>query len=274
MRWTSRLFGVLGGSAFTACLSLAVNAQCTGPQAPVERLPDGTPLYVKPGQNFHLNLTGLNNLPPEQASAILNGLTEWAGINGITFDYSSTTPGSPGTIYVHQGSGFNSDGFGQWSAGGGGYPANQITGGDIQFDLGYVVPGPPSFPAFDPNGSDAADYLRGLGSHEMGHVLGLNDTPDAGTQQQTSNSTMGGDLGTNNRGGAPTSKTPNDCDKQTEKDQGNSAGAAAGSGGGSGGGDGSGGSGGGGFGGGSGGGGGGCSGYSEWDDSTNTLTYY
>lgn len=255
-------------------------AQCSGNQAPPE-MTNGNPpqpVYVPQGQHFHLNVAALSNYTSSQAADLINGITAWAGVNGISFDYVSAPPG-PGVITVQPGSNLGSIGLGNFFYGGSGAAANQITGGLIQIDLNYVSPngatGP--FSAYDANQPNADTYLTGIGAHEMGHVLGLNDTADAGQANQTSTSVMGGSLGTNNNGDAgskpaPTSNTPTDCDKATVGAQ---AAANSGSGGGGGGSTGTGGGDGSGSGGSSGdGGGGGCGGYTEWDDSTNTLTYY
>lgn len=266
--------GVMTALVAPLAIVAASNAQCSTDQAPHETVGNPPqPLFVPPNQNFHLNVSALSSYPSQQAADIIKGLTEWAGVNGITFDYVSAAPG-PGVITVQSGSNFGSTGSGQWNSGGSGAANNQITGGTISFDLGYIAPG--GFPGFDANLPNADNYLVGLAAHEMGHILGLDDIPNASTSGQTSTSVMGGQIGTNNNGMGntppnPTSTAPTDCDKSSVSSGSNGTG---GGGGGSSSGDGSGdGSGGGGSAGD--GGGGDCGGgYQEFDDSTNTVTYY
>jgi hypothetical protein len=249
--------------------------QCSGDQAPLEAT-TGTPpvpLYVAPGQAFHLNVAALgsgNGFSTQEAADIINGLQEWAGVNGISFDYVSAPPG-PGVITVQGGS--NSDGVEhtQYNYGDPGYASNQITGGTIQFDLGHVYRDPGgafSYNAYDPNAPNADAYLTSDAAHGMGHVLGLDEVANSGLSTQTSTSVMGGQIGPNNNGfqgtpPAPTGNTPTDCDKASVVNQGAANTGSGGGGGGN-------------SGGGGGGGGGNCYswGYEYWDDSTNTLTYY
>ena len=259
------------------CASLPAAAQCSGDQAPPETTNGNPPqpVYVAPGQPFHIDISALSNgFTTSQAADIVNGIMEWANVNGIQFDFVAAAPG-PGVITVQAATGLGSDGYGQYNYGGTGYAPNQITGGTISFDLGYVSNACAAGPclAYDPNALNADAYLMGLAAHEMGHVLGLDDVNNAGTSQQTSSSVMGGQIGTNNNGDAgtpsdPTSTGPTDCDKATVSTQ-STANTSSGGGSGSGGLSGS-----------TGGGGGGgfdcynSGGYSEWDDGSNSVTYY
>jgi hypothetical protein len=267
------------------------SAQCSGAQAQNEQT-NATPpqnLFVPTGQTFYVNVDAITNAyTTSQAADIVNGINSWAGVNGLNLIFASR-PSGFGVITVSPGTNLGSDGFGAAIYGAyppGGYAApNQITSGTIQFDLSYQIQncanaGGGSCSAYDPNAPNADVSLQGTAAHEMGHVLGL-DNVNQDPCQQTSNSVMGGDCGTNNNGdgqsqSAPTSNGPTDCDKQNVSAQ-----ASANSGSGGGGGEGGGGSSSGGTSGGASNVGGGndvpdctASGYEDWDDSTNTLTYY
>jgi hypothetical protein len=229
-------------------------------------------LFVAPGQIFHLNVAALgsgNGFSTQEAADIINGLQEWAGVNGVNFDYVSAPPG-PGVITVQAGTNLPSVEFATPVYGALGFASNQITGGKIQFQLDYMANSgtPNAFLGYDPNAPNADSYLTSDAAHGMGHVLGLDDVANAGFSTQTSTSVMGGQIGPNNNGfqgtpPAPTGNTPTDCDKASVANQGAANTGSGGGGGGN-------------SGGGGGGGGGNCYiwGYEYWDDSTNTLTYY
>ena len=255
-------------------------ADCSGAQAQntVDQV-SGQYVYVPQGKAFHVNLNAveatLNAASSTALASFEAGIKSWAQTSGITIVFDSSAPGGAGVVTVTNSTTIDSVGMGSASFGGSGVKSNQITGGSIQLNLGF------SFPcttgvcrAYDPQAPNADRELTGLGAHEMGHVLGLQDTTDSENPctTQKSTSVMGGQCGTNNNGdgmspAAPTSTTPTNCDKENVQAN-SSVGPRAPSGGGSGGGNVGGG------GGGGRGGGGTCYGYEEWDDSTNTLTYY
>lgn len=216
-----------------------------------------------------------NGFSTSETADIINGLQEWFGVGGIRFDFLSASPG-PDVITVQAGTNLPSIEFAIYSYGGSGVAPNQITGRTIGFQLNYVDP-VASYSAYDPNAPNADSYLSGTAAHGLGHILGLNDVGNAGLSTQTSTSVVGGQIGPNNNGfqgtpPAPTSNTPTDCDKSSVRIQ-SAANTSSASGGSSNSG-GDGGSGSDGYGGGSGGGGCYSSGYTYWDDTRNSLTYY
>lgn len=197
---------------------VVADTTCSGNQAGNESDDSGT-LYIKQGQTFHvnINLPGISN---QQLTDIQNGINSWAGTSGISIVYDSSTPG-PGVITVNLNSAISEVGYGFWAAGGGSLPGNQITGGTISFNFGFKFAcSTGSCLAYDPNAPNADNFLTGVAAHEMGHILGLDNTSDSADPcTQTSTSVMGGACGTNNNGDgmskpAPTSTSPTSCDKQ------------------------------------------------------------
>ena len=92
-----------------------------------------------------------------------------------------------------------------------------LGGVNISFNKNVQIPG--VGPAYDPTLPGAVPFFTGTVAHEIGHVLGLNDTGEVPCHA-TSTSVMGPGCATNNQGTAlsrpdPTSSAPTDCDKAT-----------------------------------------------------------
>lgn len=251
-----------------------VNAQttCSGNQANNEQV-NGSDLYIAKGQTLHVNMN-LPGLSQQQLTDIQKGIQSWAGTSGMSIVFDSSAAG-PGVITVGLDPKLPDVGFGGFHTAPN-QPPNQVSSGKISFNFGFQMNCTTGTCfAYDPNAPNADNYLTGLAAHEMGHVLGLNDTTDAGEcGGQTSTSVMGGACGTNNNGDGispptPTSTAPTSCDKQNVQQQTNlntvTGGGKTGgpyvydpgTGGGTG-----------------GGGGTGCYWYDDWNDATNTLTDY
>lgn len=196
----------------------AASVPCIGNPAPFS----GDSTYLAPNTTLHVNIN-LPGLSPTLMEDVQAGISSWAGTDGLEIVFDNST--GPGSVSVTASS--TLDALGQGQAIQGGYapgatpsPGNQITGGNIILNLGFVMScfsGPCA--AFNPNFPNADYFLQGLLAHEMGHVLGLGDAVahTAGCTVQ-SNSAMGGQCGTNDLGdgNSPPSgrgSTPNDCDK-------------------------------------------------------------
>jgi hypothetical protein len=282
MKWRNLLPAFCRLGVFLLLLILSsgrVNAfqstACSGNQASNETV-SGKDAYVASGQKFtvNINMTGLS---PPQTADIQAGISSWAGTSGVQRSFGASAPG-PGVITVSASTSIPSVGQGNFSSGGGSYAANQIASGTIQFNFGYTFAcSTGTCLAYDPSAANADSYLTGLAAHEMGHVIGLDDTPDSASPcSQTSTSVMGGQCGTNNNGDglskpAPTSNAPTSCDKQNVTTQTSNKGivppappSSSGGGGGNGGGGGTGHKDGGSI----------CYTYDEWDDGTNSLTNF